>query len=121
MRRFINMLALYVVLWAHICLAASHIDGFVLIKGGVFKRGTGASQTGAPVTVEDFEILDHPVTNSEYEAFIKNTGHTPPLHWVAGRIPAGKADYPVIFVNRNDVSAYLRWLTQKEERIYRMG
>ncbi len=66
MRRFINMFALSVVLWAHICLAASHIDGFALIKGDVFKRGTGASQTGAPVNVEDFEILDHPVTNAKY-------------------------------------------------------
>jgi len=115
MIKFINMFALSVVLWSHVCLAASRIDRFVLIKGGVFERGTVAS-----ANIEDFEILDHPVTNSEYEAFIKNTGHTAPLHWVAGRIPAGKADYPVIFVNRSDVSAYLRWLTQKEGRIYRL-
>jgi len=60
------MFALSVVLWAHICLAASHIDGFALIKCGVFKRGTGASRTADPVNVEDFEILDHPVTNAEY-------------------------------------------------------
>ena len=66
MRRFINMFALSVVLWAYICLAASHIDGFALIKGGAFKRGTEASQAGIPVNVEDFEILDNPVTNAGY-------------------------------------------------------
>ena len=66
MRGFINMFALSVILWAHTCLAASHTDGFALIKGGVFKRGTVAIQTGIPVSVEDFEIFNHPVTNAEY-------------------------------------------------------
>ena len=66
MRRFIDIFALSVILWAHTCLAASHIDGFALIKGDVFKRGTEASQAGTLVNVEDFEILDHPVTNAEY-------------------------------------------------------
>ena len=66
MKRFINIFALSVILWAHTCPAASHIDGFALIKGGAFKRSTGAIQAGALVNLEDFEILDHPVTNAEY-------------------------------------------------------
>ncbi|OHB65689.1 MAG: hypothetical protein A2Y76_15080, partial [Planctomycetes bacterium RBG_13_60_9] len=66
------------------------------------------------------EILDHPVTNAEYEAFVDATGHPAPWHWEGGRIPSGKEDHPVIFVNRTDVSAYLRWMTGKEGRIYRL-
>ena len=66
MRRFIHLFVLSVVLWAPICLGESHLDGFVLIKGGIFNRGRGANQTGALVSVKDFEILDHPVTNAKY-------------------------------------------------------
>jgi len=120
MRRFIHPFALFIVLWVTVCLGDSYPDGFVLIKGGTFNRGTAANQTGSPVSVEDFEILDHPVTNSEYEAFVKDTGYSPPLHWIHGKIPDGKGDYPVIFVNRNDVNVYLRWLTQNQGRIYRL-
>ncbi|UCF16420.1 MAG: SUMF1/EgtB/PvdO family nonheme iron enzyme [Phycisphaerales bacterium] len=120
MKKFIHLFTLFVVLCVPVCLGDSNLDGFVLIKGGVFNRGRGANQTGALVRVEDFEILDHPVTNSEYEAFVKDTSYPAPLHWDDGRIPAGKRDYPVIFVNRSDVNAYLRWLTQKEGRMYRL-
>ncbi len=101
------------------CPAQAAPDGFVLIKGGTFRRGTGGNQ-GASVRVEDFEILDHPVTNAEYKAFVEATGHQAPGHWEGGRIPAGKEDHPVIFVNRPDVYAYLRWRTAKEERVYRL-
>jgi len=120
MKQFINMFTLSIALWAHVCLGELHPDGFVLIKGGTFNPGKGAKQTGALVKVEDFEILAHPVTNSQYEAFVKDTGYSPPLHWVDGKIPSGKGDYPVIFVNRSDVNAYLRWLTQRDGRIYRL-
>ncbi len=101
-------------------LAAVELEGFVPIPGAGFRRGTGDSQNGARVRVEDFEILDHPVTNAEYQAFIDATGHSAPLHWADGRLPAGKADFPVIFVNRMDVDAYLRWLAKSDGRIYRL-
>ncbi len=102
------------------CPAQSSGGSFVLVEGGTFRHGTGARQSGAPVRVEDFEILDHPVTNAEYKAFVDATGHPAPLHWEGGRIPTGKEDYPVVFVNRSDVAAYLRWRSHKEGRIYRL-
>ena len=102
------------------CLTAANLEGFVPIQGATFRRGTGSSQSGARVRVGDFEILDHPITNAEYQAFINATGHPAPLHWTDGRIPAGKADFPVIFVNRMDVDAYLLWLIGKDGRIYRL-
>lgn len=95
-------------------------NGFILIKGAEFQKGTGSNQTGARVRLEDFEILDHPVTNLEYSAFVEKTGYPAPLHWRDGMIPAGKESHPVIFVNRKDVKAYLDWLTETEGRIYRL-
>jgi len=118
MKNFINLSALTVVLWVNVCLA--DLNGFVLIKGGEFNPGRGARQTGSLVNIEDFEILDHPVTNAEYKVFVDETGHAAPLHWVDGRIPDGKNDLPVIFVNRSDVKAYLLWLSRKEGRICRL-
>jgi formylglycine-generating enzyme required for sulfatase activity len=109
-----------VVLLSLRALAAAPLDGFSLVKGGTFRRGTGARQSGSRVRVEDFYVLDHPVTNSEYKHFVDETGHAAPLHWRGGRIPTGKGDCPVVFVNRRDVDAYLRWLTEKDERLYRL-
>jgi len=100
--------------------AQSSPDGFVLIKGAQFQRGSGEQQNGELVRVDDFEILDHPVTNREYQAFIKATDYPPPLHWKNGQPPSGKENYPVIFVNRYDVDAYLKWLTQTDGRMYRL-
>jgi len=118
MKNFIDLFAITVVLWVNVCLA--DLNGFVLIKGGEFNPGRGARQSGSLVNIEDFEILDHPVTNAEYEVFVKETSHPAPLHWVNGRIPDGKNDFPVIFVNRSDVKAYLLWLSRKEGRICRL-
>jgi len=108
MKRYAHILTLCTILCNSVCSGQSRLDGFVLIEGST-RANLGA-----------FEILDHPVTNSEYEIYIKDTGYPPPLHWGDGRIPAGKADHPVIFVNRVDVSAYLHWLTKEEGRIYRL-
>jgi rhamnogalacturonan endolyase len=119
MNRLSFPLAVAVFLSGVPCLAQPPSDGFVLVKGGTFRHGTGANQ-GALVRVEDFEILDHPVTNAEYKAFVEATGHQAPGRWEGGRIPTGREEYPVIFVNRVDVYAYLRWKTAQDGRIYRL-
>ena len=95
-------------------LAASGqaLEGFVYVKGAVL--------TGGRTRVEDFEMLDHTVTNEEYKAFVDDTGRAAPVHWTNGGIPADKAHHPVVFVNRKDVRAYLQWLTEKDGRLYRL-
>ena len=40
-------------------------DGFVFVRGAEYNSGR--------VRVEDFEILDHTVTNAEYQAFVDAT------------------------------------------------
>jgi rhamnogalacturonan endolyase len=95
------------------CACAAGADEFVLIRGGVLP--------GAPQErVDDFEMGVAPVTNRDYEPFVRGSGAPAPLHWPGGRIPAGMEDHPVIFVNRFDAAAYARWRTAKEGRIYRL-
>jgi len=98
-----------------------HLSGFVLIKGGTFLSGDLVTDSVRHlVRVDDFEMLDHPVTNSEYKLFTDGTGYPVPLHWKNGQIPAGKEDFPVIFVNRTDVNHYLKWISEKDGRVYRL-
>jgi len=94
--------------------AAEPASHFVLIKGGVLRPGA------PPVRVEDFETQARPVTNAEYAVFVAETKHTAPLHFENGRSPAGMENWPVIFVNRHDVAAYLAWRSKKEKRICRL-
>lgn len=92
----------------------SDINGFVPVEGIQFEW------EGDLINIGDFEILDHPVTNSEYKAFIDNTGYPAPLHWQKGIIPEGKEDYPVIFINRDDAKAFTDWLSQSTGRVHRL-
>ena len=92
----------------------SSLNDFVSVKGLQYES------QGRIINIGDFEILDHPVTNIEYKAFIDDTKYPAPLHWVKGIIPEGKEDYPVIFVNRDDVEAYTGWLTQITGHIHRI-
>lgn len=99
----------------------SDLSGFILVKGGTFQSGDVVTNPNRQeVRVDDFEMLDHPVTNAEYKRFIDATGYRQPLHWLNGQIPKGKDDYPVVFVNRTDVDKYLKWISEKEGRIYRL-
>jgi rhamnogalacturonan endolyase len=90
------------------------LQGFVLVSGLQYETSNNIFNTG------DFEILDHPVTNQEYKHFIDATGYRAPLHWENGKIPRGKEEYPVIFVNRDDTEAYTSWLTQTTGRVHRV-
>ena len=122
MKKKTLFIELLILILSQLCFAQSSLlDGFVFIKGGTFSSGDVVTDKNRPlVRVNDFEMLDHPVTNAEYKRFIDATGFPAPLHWKANQIPAGKEDYPVIFVNRYDVDAYLDWLTENDNRVYRL-
>ena len=107
------------------CLSAisqtSPLNGFVLINGETFQSGDIVTDSARrEVRIGSFEILDHAVTNGEYKHFTDAVGYQVPLHWAGGKIPEGKENYPVIFVNRHDVEQYLNWLSKTEGRIYRL-
>lgn len=61
-----------------------------------------------------------PVTNEEYAKFIQATGRKAPKDWPSNIVPTNKAKYPVVNVSYNDAVAYCKWLSQKNNTIYRL-
>ncbi len=65
--------------------------------------------------LSSFLIDETPVTNSQYHQFLKATGYAPKVaqnflkHWPDGKIPVGKEDHPVVYVDLNDARAYAAW------------
>ena len=89
--------------------------GMVLIKGGTFKMGTDdatADDSDKPahdVTLKDFYIDQHEVTNEQYQQFVKQTGRKPPDGWTGTDFPAGEGKFPVVNVSWHDAKAYAAW------------
>jgi len=107
--------------WRPAAVPKASADGFVLVRGGSFLAGDVVTRREPAVLhIEDFEIGAVPVTNAEYKAFVDATGFVAPLHWDKGRIPAGQDRWPVVYVNRYDVDAYLAWRTKRDGRVYRL-
>jgi len=61
------------------------------------------------VYIKPFYIDRHEVTNREYAEFVHATGWAAPSSWQGGKYPAGKDDYPVLYVSQKDAEAYARW------------
>ena len=71
------------------------------------------------VNLSAYAIDLAPVTNAQYETFLKASTYKPRQkdnflkHWVDGRPPAGKEDHPVVYVDLNDARAYARWAQKR--------
>jgi formylglycine-generating enzyme required for sulfatase activity len=81
-----------------------------LVPGGKFKAGgTGSDEGGGVFEVEvgAYYLGLHPVTNWQYERFVKETGHRVPDNKIWQE--AGKIWHPVTDVSWEDAGAYCKW------------
>src|SRR5664280_2282809 len=69
------------ILLALMACGMAHAADWVPIKGGVLRPG---------IRLDDFEMLDHPVTNAEYKLFVDDARYPAPSYSDRGRIPAGR-------------------------------
>ncbi|MCP4487267.1 MAG: formylglycine-generating enzyme family protein, partial [Gammaproteobacteria bacterium] len=83
----------------------------ILIPAGEFLMGSDpnldsyASNAELPqhcLYLPDFYISQTPVTNAQYAAFVRSSGHEQPDHFENGRPPAGRQDHPVVNVSWRD-------------------
>ncbi|HTX89551.1 MAG TPA: SUMF1/EgtB/PvdO family nonheme iron enzyme [Bacteroidales bacterium] len=67
------------------------------------------------MTMPRFYMDIYPVTNYEFLRFLLAAHYVPKdtanflRHWVHGRIPDGKENYPVVYVSPEDARAYAEW------------
>jgi gamma-glutamyl hercynylcysteine S-oxide synthase len=102
--------------------------GMVEIPAGtfVFKTTNGDEfiryptfRIGDTLSMSSFFMDKHPVTNREFQRFLKSSGYRPAdpanflKHWIDGKIPEGMEDFPVVYVSWEDASAYARWADKR--------
>ncbi len=104
--------------------AAKDGAAMVVIPAGEFLLG---SESGYPnerpihrVFVEAFALAQHPVTNAQYELFVRDTGRRVPYlddsraaadNWDREKriYPTGREQHPVVLVSWHDAQAYCEW------------
>lgn len=102
----------------------------VLIPSGAFIMGTDiepfygtileqckyAKLDEAPIHalfLDSFRIDKYPVTNAEYAVFVRETGHSSPIHWKNGDFSDNDKNKPVIQVSWYDCQAYAEWIGKR--------
>jgi len=94
----------------------------VRIPAGIFQMGCASGKYCRPnempvhdVTIEAFEIGKYEVTFEQWDECIRQMGcsHIPNTVW-------GRGNQPVIQVVWNDAQQYVRWLSQKTGKKYRL-
>ncbi|MGA2532703.1 MAG: SUMF1/EgtB/PvdO family nonheme iron enzyme [Candidatus Aminicenantales bacterium] len=104
--------------------AATAPPGMVDVPGADYEFRVNKADTFIPlpdfsrprkVAVDRFFMDARPVTNLDFKQFLDATGYRPAdaanflKHWTGGKIPAGQADYPVVYVSFEDAKAYAKW------------
>jgi len=99
----------------------------ILIPEGSFwmgsSPGTGIPEYETPqheVFLSTYRIGKYPVTNNQYEEFVRKTGKLVPriMGWKGQLVPDGRDDYPVLGVTWNEAMEYCKWLSRETGRKY---
>lgn len=72
------------------------------------------------VQLSEYFIGKYPITNREYQAFIRDTKYKSPQGWDGDEFPVGKGSHPVVNVSWVDAIAYCKWLSQKSGKYFRL-
>ncbi|MBN1605833.1 MAG: SUMF1/EgtB/PvdO family nonheme iron enzyme [Polyangiaceae bacterium] len=88
------------------------------VPGGRFEMGADdMSERERPVhrvRVSPFWLAETPVTNRQYEQFVKATGHRAPALW--GRKSFARPEQPVVAVTWHDAVAFCEWVGKESGR-----
>lgn len=97
----------------------------VEIPGGTFQmgrdNGLAAEAPAHKETVQSFFMDKTEVTNAEYADFVRETHHASPQDWNdSTKPPHGTEQWPVVFVSLEDVDAFAKWRSKRDNLTYRL-
>ncbi len=72
------------------------------------------------IYVAEYQISKYPITNLEYQSFLKDTGYEPPKDWNGYSYPYEKGNHPVVNIRSKDANNYCIWLSKKTDDFYRL-
>ena len=87
---------------------------------GLDEEWTKAEGPQHTVELPEYAIGKYPLTNAEYQAFVRESGHKPPRHWDGQDYPEELGGHPVVNISWEDALAYCRWLSDQTGRNYRL-
>jgi len=102
-------------------LAPGILMEFVRMPPGEFLMGSDkskdrwANDDETPqhiVRLGEYLIGRYPVTNVQYDVFVRATGSRPPEHWPEGRVTPAFEHHPVVNVSWDDAFAFCRWVSE---------
>jgi sugar-specific transcriptional regulator TrmB len=82
-----------------------------LIPGGYFYSGSDLN--AKKLFLDSFLIDKTPVTNIQYQKFIKETGYHAPESWKNKQITKGQENHPVVSVSWYDATAYANFVGKR--------
>jgi len=97
---------------------------FMRVPAGKFIMGSNDVRDNEKpqhtVELSEYLIGKYPVTNLEYQAFVRDAKYKAPEDWKNDPFPAYKGNHPVVYVSWNDASAFCKWLSEKTGEQYRL-
>ncbi len=85
-----------------------------------WKKRVEWEQPQHTVELSEYFIGKYPVTNREYQAFVRDAKYKPPQGWEGEQFPAEKGGHPVVNVSWEDATAYCKWLSEKTGKPYHL-
>jgi formylglycine-generating enzyme required for sulfatase activity len=90
------------------------------IIDGLDRDVAESEQPQHTVELPEYSIGKYPVTNREYQAFIRDANYKPPRGWHGDQFPSEKGGHPVVNVSWDDAVVYCQWLSEKSGKPYRL-
>lgn len=90
------------------------------IKDGLDEDLAEYEQPQHTVELSDYSIGKYPITNREYQAFVRDIKYEPPRGWEGDIFPSEKGSHPIVNVSWEDANNYCKWLSEKTKKNYRL-
>jgi formylglycine-generating enzyme required for sulfatase activity len=90
------------------------------VKDGIEPNVVKWEQPQHTVELSEYYIGKYPITNREYQAFVRDAKYPSPKGWDGEQFPSERGGHPVKGISWDDANAYCKWLSKLTGRNYRL-